>query len=67
MKTHKIVPRDGVYRIEATTATGKHWVLGRTYPTETAALVRLRALQAMADADVPKYRPKMRELRDIHA
>jgi hypothetical protein len=66
MKTHKIVPRDGAYRIEATTATGKQWVLTRIYPTEAAAQVRLRALEAMAEAALPKYRPMARHSPDAH-
>jgi hypothetical protein len=51
MKTHQIVSHAGAYRIEATTTTGKHWLLARVYPTEAAAKPRLRALQAMAEAD----------------
>ncbi len=55
MKTHRIVSRDGTYRIETTSPTGKHWLLGRVYPTEAAATSRLRALHAMADADMPEH------------
>jgi hypothetical protein len=66
MNTHKIVARDGGFRIEATTATGKHWVLTRLYPTEAAALVRLRALHAMADAELPEFRSKAHHARDAH-
>lgn len=51
MKTHQIVPQAGVFRIEATTTTGKRWLLTRVYPTEAAAMTRLRALQAMEEAD----------------
>jgi len=51
MKTHKIVPRAGAYRIETTSATGKRWLLAKVYPTEEAAMKRLGALQAMAEAD----------------
>lgn len=51
MKTHQIVPDAEAFRIEATTATGKRWLLSRLYPTEAAAQARLRALQAMEQAD----------------
>ena len=60
MQTHKIVRRADAYRIEATAATGARWLLARVYPTEQAATVRLRALQAMAAAsanDPPPRRP----------
>jgi hypothetical protein len=54
MTTHKVIVRLGAYRIEATSATGKRWLLVKVYPTEEAAMVRLRALQAMARADMPE-------------
>jgi hypothetical protein len=53
MKTHRIVLHGGAYRIEATILTGRRWLLKTHYPTEEAATVRLRALHAMADADMP--------------
>jgi hypothetical protein len=63
MTTHKIVRRGSLYRIEATTPTGKQWLLSRTYSTEEAAGVRLSRLQAMAaagtpESDLPDYRPQ---------
>jgi hypothetical protein len=68
MKTHQIVTHAGAFRIEATTATGKHWLLSRVYPTETAARTRLRALQAMAEADVQMKAPlPTRPSRDARA
>ena len=51
MATHAIVLRGGTYRIETTSATGKRWLLAKAYPTEEAAIARLRALHAMAEAD----------------
>jgi hypothetical protein len=51
MKTHQIIAEAGEFRIQATTATGKRWLLSRVYPTEAAARTRLRALQAMEEAD----------------
>jgi hypothetical protein len=52
MTTHKIVRQADVYRIEATTPVGNHWLLSRVYATEEAAKVRLNRLQAMAAADM---------------
>jgi hypothetical protein len=51
MKTHQIIPHAGAFRIQATSPTGKHWLLSRVYPTEAAATARLQALQAMEEAD----------------
>ena len=51
MKTHQIISQAGGFRIQATSPTGKHWLLSRVYPTEAEALTRLRALHAMAEAD----------------
>jgi hypothetical protein len=51
MKRYAITPRSGTYRIEVIAPTGQRWALSKSNPTEEAALVRLRALQAMAAAD----------------
>ncbi len=51
MATHAIVLHRETYRIETTSATGKRWLLKRAYPSEEAALVRLWALHAMAEAE----------------
>jgi hypothetical protein len=59
MTTYAITPRAGIYWIEAIAPTGRRWFLSKTYPTEDAALARLRALQAMAAAD-----EQMRELKE---
>jgi hypothetical protein len=59
MTRYAITPRAGIYRIEVIAPTGRRWVLSKTYPSEDAALVRLRALQAMAAAD-----EQMKELRE---
>jgi hypothetical protein len=61
MTTYAITPRSGTYRIEVVAPTGRRWFLSETYPTEEAALARLRALQAMAAAD-----EQTKELRERH-
>jgi hypothetical protein len=57
MTAHKIVMRAGAYRIEATTPTGKSWLLSRVYDTEEAARLRLDRLNAMAAAIMPERGP----------
>lgn len=67
MKTHQIISFDGAFRIQATTETGKRWLLSRIYPSEAAARTRLRALQAMAEADQQiKTLLPLRSQRDAH-
>lgn len=67
MKTHQIISFDGAFRIQATTETGKRWLLSRIYPSEAAARTRLRALQAMAEADQQiKALLPLRSQRDAH-
>jgi hypothetical protein len=57
METYTIVPRAGAYRVEAATEDGRRRLVA-TYPTEQAAILRLKALQAEADQVVE------RQLRD---
>lgn len=67
MKTHQIISFEGAFRIQATTETGKRWLLSRIYPSEAAARTRLRALQAMAEADQQiKALLPLRSQRDAH-
>ena len=55
MVTHRIITRDGAYRIEANAPNGKTWLLSRRYPTEKTALVRLNAMRAMVAAELPRF------------
>ena len=54
MVTHRIVQRDGAYRIETIAPGGRHWLLRAVYATKKAASVRLVRLKAMAQADMPE-------------
>jgi hypothetical protein len=47
--TYRIVPRRGIYRVEAVAPNGAHRVV-RTWRTEEAANSHLRTLQAWATA-----------------
>ena len=67
MNTHRVVPQAGVYRIETVTGTGRHWLLRKVYFTEEAAMTRVRALLAMAEADLPERRPAERPSCASHA
>jgi hypothetical protein len=68
MKTHQIVAHAGAFRIQATSPTGKHWLLSRVYPTEAEAQTRLGALDAMAEADQQmKALAAQPRPRDAHA
>jgi hypothetical protein len=51
MKNHRIVHRDGAYRIEVTTGFGGRQLLAETYPTRKAVVAHLRALRALRAID----------------
>jgi hypothetical protein len=53
-----IIPRDGMYRVEALISNGKRELIA-AYRTERAAIVRLRELQAQADHTI-RRRPGAR-------
>jgi hypothetical protein len=48
---YAITPRAGTYRILAIEPNGRRRFLATMYATEEAALTRLKALQAMDEAD----------------
>jgi hypothetical protein len=55
MDTYTISPRAGAYRVEATAADGTRRLVG-TYPSEQAAVMRLRTLQEKAGVPDPGQR-----------
>jgi hypothetical protein len=58
MEMFTIIPRDGMYRVEALISNGKRELIA-AYRTERAAIVRLRELQAQADHTI-RRRPGAR-------
>lgn len=52
METYVIIPRAGAYCIMAAETEGRRTLLA-TYPTEQAAIARLRALQEKAGVPQP--------------
>jgi hypothetical protein len=59
METYTIIPRAGTYKVVGTTAEGKRTLVA-TYPTEQAAISRLKRLQEKTGVD----QPAQRRLRD---
>jgi hypothetical protein len=55
METYTIIPRGGIYRIEATAEDGTRRLVG-TYPTEQAAVTLLRRLQEKSGQPDPGQR-----------
>jgi hypothetical protein len=60
--TYQIVPRRGIYRVEAVAPNGTHRVV-RTWRTEEAAISHLRTLRAWAAAAGNTTHPGERDWR----
>jgi hypothetical protein len=56
MAFHRIVERNGAYRIETVASDGHRWLLRTICATMEAAMERLERLDAMAAADISKPR-----------